>query len=213
MEIQIREIIDKVALPQKWADDWYKWLDEDEKEEQKLAEKNVKKLKLELETLDKKLNILLDSFLDQVIDNETYRKKKNELFEEKLKIAEEITKIQTNGSSWLEPMREFVGSALSCAKIACAENNCHDLAVVAKKVGSNFFLKEHRLSATLDFPFAALSAEAGAASAAPTSFAISKMVNFEFLISNQIIDDCIQVFKDWMTIFQEPEFKPYFNFA
>jgi hypothetical protein len=34
-----------------------------------------------------------------------------------------------------------------------------------------------RLSATLDFPFAALSAEAGAASAAPTTFAISKMVN------------------------------------
>jgi len=34
-----------------------------------------------------------------------------------------------------------------------------------------------RLSATLDFPFAALSAEAGAASAAPTPFAISKMVN------------------------------------
>jgi hypothetical protein len=33
-----------------------------------------------------------------------------------------------------------------------------------------------RLSATLDFPFAALSAEAGAASAAPSSFAISKLV-------------------------------------
>jgi hypothetical protein len=36
-----------------------------------------------------------------------------------------------------------------------------------------------RLSATLDFPFAALSAEAGAASAAPTSFAISKIVTSE----------------------------------
>jgi hypothetical protein len=43
-----------------------------------------------------------------------------------------------------------------------------------------FFLPSfslRRLSATLDFPVAALSAEAGAASAAPTSFAISKMVN------------------------------------
>src|SRR3989338_3946245 len=46
----------------------------------------------------------------------TYKKKKNELFEEKLKLTEEIEKIQTNGSSWLEPMKEFVGSALSCKK-------------------------------------------------------------------------------------------------
>jgi len=47
----------------------------------------------------------------------------------------------------------------------------------SEKVGSNFFLMNRRLSANLDFPFAALSAEAGAASAAPTSFSISKMVN------------------------------------
>ncbi|OGM15086.1 hypothetical protein A3D84_04615 [Candidatus Woesebacteria bacterium RIFCSPHIGHO2_02_FULL_42_20] len=47
---------------------------------------------------------------------------------------------------------------------------------------SSFFLR--RLSANLNFPFAALSAEApyvpqgkGAASAAPNSLAISKMVN------------------------------------
>jgi hypothetical protein len=74
-------------------------------------------------------------------------------------------------------MGEFVNCALQAQKVARAENNCHDLAIMAKKVGSNFFLKERRLSATLDFPFAALSAEAGAASAAPTTFAISKMVN------------------------------------
>ena len=47
---------------------------------------------------------------------------------------------------------------------------------MAKKVGSNFFLMNQRLSANLNFPFAALSAEGGAASAAPSTFAISKMV-------------------------------------
>ena len=47
---------------------------------------------------------------------------------------------------------------------------------MAKKVGSNFFLMNRRLSANLNFPFAALSAEGGAASAAPTSDSISKLV-------------------------------------
>ena len=64
-------------------------------------------------------------------------------------------------------------------KIARAKNNCHDLRVMAKKVGSNFFLMNRRLSANLNFPFTGLFAEAGAATATPTAFAISKMVTPE----------------------------------
>ena len=47
---------------------------------------------------------------------------------------------------------------------------------MAKKVGSNFFLMNRRLSANLNYAFAALSAEGGAASAAPTSDSISFLV-------------------------------------
>lgn len=60
-------------------------------------------------------------------------------------------------------------------KIARAKNSCHDLLIMAKTVGSNFFLKERCLLATLDSPFAALSAVAGTASAATTNSAISKI--------------------------------------
>jgi len=45
-----------------------------------------------------------------------------------------------------------------------SKNSYHDLEIMAKTVGSNFFLLDRRLSADLNFPFAALSAEAGAAS-------------------------------------------------
>ena len=62
-------------------------------------------------------------------------------------------------------------------KSRAQKNNCHDLSIMAKKVGSNFFLQDRRLSTTLDFPFAALSAEGGAASAAPNSLSISKIVS------------------------------------
>ncbi|HUT85914.1 MAG TPA: hypothetical protein VMW66_03660 [Elusimicrobiales bacterium] len=76
-------------------------------------------------------------------------------------------KFLLNGTVWLEPMREFVNCALQAQKIVAAKNNCHDLSIMAKKVGSNYFLSNLRLSATLDFPFRALSAGAGAASAPP----------------------------------------------
>ncbi|HLC94654.1 MAG TPA: hypothetical protein VJH96_03750 [Patescibacteria group bacterium] len=118
------------------------------------------------------------------MEPEVYKEKKNELFDEKLKITEQIARISKSGSSWLEPMREFVISALRAQKIARAKNECHDLANMAKTVGSNYSLFNRQLRPDLKYPFAALSAEApyvpqgkGAASAAPNSLAISKMVS------------------------------------
>ena len=156
LETQMRKAIDDVALPEQWSDDWYKWLERDEILEKELAEQNLNRLTKENIALDQKLSILLDSYLDGVVDANTYKKKKNELFEEKLKKEEAISKIQTNGSSWLEPFREFIGSALSCAKIARAKNTCHDLAIMAKTVGSNFFLTDRQLFPSYNLGFAEL---------------------------------------------------------
>ena len=113
----------------------------------------------------------------QVIEPEIYKQKKNELFDEKLRLEEKKLQISKNGTVWLEPMREFVNCALQAQKIARAKNNCHDLSTMAKKVGSNFFLMNRRLSANLNYAFAALSAEGGAASAAPTNSSISLSVS------------------------------------
>ena len=169
LENQIREMLEKVSFPQEWAADWYSWLDRDEKEELTVAEDNIGKLRVEVEKVDKRLNFLLDSFLDQVIDSEIYKKKKNELFEEKLKITEEIEKIKESGSSWLEPMREFVDRALQSQKIARAKNTKEDLAIFAKTVGSNFFLTDRQLSVSFKLGFAELHSRPSA----PTSPALA----------------------------------------
>ncbi len=73
-------------------------------------------------------------------------------------------------------MREFVNCALQAQKIAREKNNCHDLSIMAKNVGSNYSLFNRRLSADLNFPFAALASGGGVASAAPNDFAISQIV-------------------------------------
>ena len=146
LEEQFRKKINDVSIPQKWAKDWYKWLERDVIFEKSNSEKNLNKLNLELEDLDRKLNILLDSYLDQVIDSEIYKNKKNEIFEKKLELKEEIAKMESCGSSRLEPMKEFIDRALECEKIARAKNTKEDLAIFAKTVGSNFFLTDRRLS-------------------------------------------------------------------
>ncbi len=142
---QLINAIQRLGLKKSWAGDWYNWMDKDEQEEKINAEENIKRLQNQIPILDEKLNKLLNSYLDNITDVETYKKKKNEFFEEKLRINEEIEKIKTSSSTWLEPMKEWVGSALSCAKIAHTKNTCHDVALMAKTVSSNLILTNRRL--------------------------------------------------------------------
>ena len=146
LEEQIRLIAKSVSLPLEWEKEWQGLLSEDEKLESVSIDQNIGRLELELQQLDEKLNKLLDGYLEGVIESETYKTKKNELFEEKVKVQEDISRIKSEGSSWLEPFKEFTDSAFSVSKIARAKNTSQDLGNLAKTVGSNFFLENRLLS-------------------------------------------------------------------
>ena len=176
MEEQIRKVVSDVSLPQSWADNWLKFLERDELIEKQSSETTIQNLKTEMQEIDRKQNTLLDSYLDSVVDPETYKSKKNEMFESKLKLQEEIAKVEETGSNWLEPMREFVNCALQAQKIARAKNNCEELAFFAKRVGSNFFLSNRQLSAEYKKGFAALRAGGGARSASNSTDSLSLLV-------------------------------------
>ena len=159
LENQFRKAISAVGLREAWRKDWCKLLEEDERLENISVHQNTGRLELELVQLDEKLNKLLDGYLEGVIDGEIYKQKKNELFEEKLRIQEDLGKIKTEGSSWLESFREFSESAFSCAKTARAKNTGQDLVNLAKTVGSNFFLDNRRLSLSYKQGFDTIHAE------------------------------------------------------
>ena len=164
LEEQIRRILLESELPESWAKQWRKFAEDDEIVEREQAEANTAKLKQEKMDLDKKLSLLLDSYLEQVIDAETYKLKKNEIFEAKLQIEDQIGQISTNGSSWLEPFKEFIETAANCGEIARAKNNGEDLLIFAKRVGSNFFLSNQQLQFQPKTGFQQLRAVAGARS-------------------------------------------------
>lgn len=147
IESQFKDIIKSVSLPYQWANKWVKWIKDDEVAEKQNLDVKLQELKTETTSLDQKLNILLDSYLDQVIDSETYKQKKNEIFENKLKLQEEITKIGQGSITWLEPFKDFIEKAKTGAKIARAKNNCEEVALFAKNIGLNFFLDKRKLTA------------------------------------------------------------------
>ncbi|KKT66868.1 MAG: Recombinase [Candidatus Curtissbacteria bacterium GW2011_GWC1_44_33] len=160
-ESQFRKIVSDIAIPESVGNDWLSWLEEDKENEVKLSQETIFKLEEQTSEIDRKQNILLDSFLDQIVDPDTYKKKKNELFEQKLELQEKIALTKEKGSSWLEPLEEFIKSSINCGKIACVKNNSDELSSTGKNVGSNFFLNNRRLSVNYNLGYSALFSECG----------------------------------------------------
>ncbi|MFH1863870.1 MAG: recombinase family protein [bacterium] len=148
LEEQLRNKISKLALPNLWQNDWENWLEKDKTLEQEKSVENIKKLELEVKNLEIKLNLLLDGYLEGTIEAETYKAKKNELFEKKLALEDKIVRIKEKGSSWLEPFESFISLAFQAQKIASDKNNYEELSSFAKSAGSNFNLTNRQISFT-----------------------------------------------------------------
>jgi len=122
------------------------WASDDVAKETSATSGQVNTLTSAILETDSKLNNLLDGYIDKTIDPLDYQRKKNELIQYKVTTEEKIKEINSNGSSWLEPFTEFTKSALLAHKIARAKNNCTDLLIGAKTVGSNYFLLDKTIT-------------------------------------------------------------------
>ena len=169
LEQQLRAIVEKSSLPESWAKLWLERLNKEGTEERATSENQVTKFSSEVQEIDKKLDRLLEGYLDQIVDPNVYQQKKNELVELKIKLKEKMIEISKNGSEWLGLMGEFIEVAATAAKIARAKHNGEELSFFAKKVGSDYSLNNRRLFCVYNQGFAALAAGAGAASAIPDS--------------------------------------------
>ena len=102
------------------------------------------------------------------MDKTIYQNKQNNLFEQKQKLEQKIKQIQDNGSSWLEPLKEFLRCAILAHKIAHKKSAFNELRTIIKNIGSNFTLLDKRLFLNLNFAYATLAAN-GCAACAPKS--------------------------------------------
>ena len=183
-ENQLRQIIFNASMSSFTAKKFLDWTSDDIKSETQNTSGEINTLNsANLET-DSKLNNLLDGYIDKTIDPLDYQRKKNELIQYKVTTEEKIKEINTNGSSWLEPFTEFTKSALLAHKIARAKNNCTDLLIGAKTVGSNYFLLDKTIHPKFQNDgFLALANGAGVACATSKNFNYSLLSGI--LDSNQ----------------------------
>ncbi len=169
VEKQLREIVESVSLNEKWQAKMLELLAKDEIKEKETIKSELRSLTVSLEAVEEKLDKLLEGYLEEIVDTEDYQAKKKDFLDKKKVLKEKISEVKQKGSAWLEPMREFINEAAEAAKIARKKNNCDELSVIAKKVGSNFYMMNKRIYFEPCAPHIALAARPVAARAYPTA--------------------------------------------
>ena len=155
---QLKTLITDIALPISWAKDWRRWANEEHQKELQNYGLKTKETKSKIKTISQKLDRLLDLYLEQNLDEKVYKVKQNQLFDQKLKLETQLKKTKDNGSSWLEPLTEFIDCALRAHKIARKENTNAKIKDFAKRVGSNYFLDQKEIIVHYKKPFASFRA-------------------------------------------------------
>lgn len=141
---QISGIIQKVSLPNEWADNILKELD---KEKEQAVQDNlvfVQNLKRQIMECKEKLDKLLDAHLEGVIAREEYVSKKQKLLNQKIELSEKLKNFEQKGNHWLERAKKFILEAKQAKNVSSGDNLCEKRDVL-KKIGSNRLLQERKV--------------------------------------------------------------------
>ena len=155
---QLSSMIQKVSLHQGWAKQMLKMLEKEKANSAQSCFAFVQENRKKLQELKRKLQFLLDSYLDQVIEREIYLEKKSEIMSQVKTLEEQNIRFEQKQNDWLEPMRVWINEAANAAKIA-RDTNLFDKKVLALKIfGSNLVIENKKARGSAQNQWAALCA-------------------------------------------------------
>ena len=144
LDAQLTEMLQEYAMPKAWADKLYEIMEADQANEQNRNQAQTNDLRASIAQLTAKLQRLLDSYLDQDIDRETYTDKKAETMSQKKSFEEKFSKLTLGQNLWLEPMKKWIETAVSICKIANGSNLEAKKSLCLEIFGSNLVLENKK---------------------------------------------------------------------
>ena len=190
LDKQISSLLQKFSLKKDWAEELNKKLEKDKTETAQSFTAFVQGAQEKIKNISDKIQRLLDSYLDQVVEREIYLAKKSELVSEKKSLEEKINTLEQKRFGWVEPMRDWINYSQTIGKIANESSLFEKKAATKEIFGLNLVLanREARQSAPsgTDFPlqehWAAISAAHDFVGKKEKSFIVAGPRGFEPLI-------------------------------
>ena len=141
---QLSDILHSYAMPESWAVELEVMLAADEKQAEQSSGVFIADAQTQVTGLQGKLKRLLDSYLDQDIDQPTYKAKQAELMSAKKSLEEQISKLTLASNIWVEPMRNWLKLAVSLCEIAKSGSFEAKKEALLQIDGLNLFLKSKK---------------------------------------------------------------------
>src|SRR3989344_5779491 len=145
-------------MPSPWVKEFGLLMKEDEKKAEQESRIIIEDLRNKVSAISEKIQRLLDVYLAQDIDRETYLKERSKLFSDKKSFEEKIMNLDKNAKAWLEPMQEWLNVASSLDEAAQSNDLSSKKSSLQKIFGSNLTLSNRRILESPCPPYAALRA-------------------------------------------------------
>jgi hypothetical protein len=142
LDKQISVLLWSYAMPTAWADKLRDLIREDETKEQTQYATVTKALQASIAQLSEKLQRLLDSYLDSDVERELYQAKRAEILGEKKLLQEQIEQTALGVSTWVEPMKQWIETAVSICKIAKSDDLLAKKLLLLEIFGSNLKMRQ-----------------------------------------------------------------------
>jgi hypothetical protein len=149
---QLREELQKISLPESWyktgLEQIEKWVEEEKTGQQALIQ-NIGNAIIEVK---RKLDKLVNGFLEGIIEKDTYLEKKEKLILKKGDLEEQSKQFGDKTLVWLEPMTRWLEAARHAGEISKSENY-HEIKSFVEKIGSNLLLQDKKIKIKWKEPF------------------------------------------------------------
>ena len=140
LNIQISDLLKPFSLRADWADQMLTQVKDEKKQSAQTAKLMAGQKRGEIEKINLRLQKLLDSFLDGIIDRETYVAKKAKEMSQKKSLEEQSNALLKGRADWLEPFQSWILTARNAGEIA-VNGSLQQKRVLAQQVfGSNLVL-------------------------------------------------------------------------
>ena len=146
LDEQLSDELSSFSLHDDWADYLRGRIDEDERQEQGASDVLIDDLRGQVAQITAKLQRLLDSFLDELIDRQTYTHKKAELMSQKKSLEEKMSDLALGQCGWVEPMRQWLDKAVSICSVAQNNDFTAKKSLLLEIFGLNLFLTNKKVA-------------------------------------------------------------------
>ena len=145
LDTQVSSLLQQYSLKEDWAAQLLTMLEKDQKEAARSSVAIDQDARSRIVEINNKLQRLLDGYLEQDIERETYLQKKATLMSEKKSLEEKNITFGQRQIGWVEPMKKWIKQAENLPTIA-RDSNLFNKKVAAKEIfGSNLRLAAKRV--------------------------------------------------------------------